>query len=112
MGTVSVVERNVEGPAELTEAVGCMARNEFSACPDGTESSPEIIIAKPVQLFFNEVEVESNVMSDKNGILRNIDDVAGNIGEDRRISHHGLRNTGQMSNKRRNRAFWIEQRME
>jgi len=51
-------------------------------------------------------------MSNKNGILRNIDNVTGNVGKHRRISDHGLRNTGQMPNERWNGAFWVEQRME
>lgn len=89
-----------------------MTRNEFSARPDGAERSPEIIVAKPVQLFLDKIEVEADIMSHKNGVLRDVEHVAGNLGKNRGIGDHRVGNASQMPNKRGDRTARIEQRMK
>lgn len=48
-----------------------MTRNQLSARSHRTERSPKIIVAEPIKLFPNEIEIEANVMSHKNRVLRN-----------------------------------------
>lgn len=67
---------------------------------------------QPVQFFLHKIEVETHVMGHKNGISCDIDYLSGHLSEDRGVTDHFIRNTGQVANKRGNGAFRIQQRME
>jgi hypothetical protein len=47
-------------------------------------------MAKPVQFFFNKIEVKADVMGDEDGILRNIKYGMSNVGKNWGVSHHGV----------------------
>ena len=57
----------------------------------------------------DDVVIEANVVSNKNAVFGELDDVACNFVEFRRAFDHFIRNTGEADNEFRDGAFRVEQ---
>ena len=79
-----------------------MARNQPTACPNGTQCPSKKIVPQPVQFFLNKSKVETNVVGYENSPFSNPEHISRYIGKAGRILHHFIRNTRQVANEWRN----------
>lgn len=112
LGAVTIIERNIQRLTELSQTIRRKPRKNLSARPNRANRSAQVVMPKPAQFFFDKIKVETNVVRYKNGILRNIDNALSDFSKQGCVLHHFVRNASQMTNKWRNRTFWIHQRMK
>src|SRR4051812_36077050 len=104
-----VLESYVEGFAQVAQAVGLVAR-EPPAHPSARADlgKPKLLLQAP-EFAAQEPIVEVDVMGYKDAVPHKIHETVGDLREQRRSSHHFVRDTGQLHDLARDRSLRVQQ---
>ena len=95
---------------QIFETIALQARKHLAAEPDRAELFAAKCVAQPGKFFPQETIVKAGIVCHKDGTFRKFNNIFGDLMKARRLSHHFLRNTGDLGNPIRDVTFGIDQR--